>query len=267
MCDEWGYCSHNGPDKWSQSFPLALGKQQSPIDIKPGNCQSSGSELISKPIQFTYVSKMKTISNTGHGWKVDADDGSTIEGGPLGYKYKLEQFHCHWGRNCFEGSEHTVDGNPYCAEIHLVHYNCDKYASFAEAADKPDGLAVLGIFLNVGDENPELAKIVELLPKIVHNGDSCVLDQDIDVTKFIPENKSYWTYPGSLTTPPCLETVTWILFKNSIQISEEQLDEFRDLLCYGRSDKRPEDEFQGKILANYRPPLELHGREVKSCAL
>ena len=68
-----------------------------------------------------------------------------------------------------------------------------------------------------------MAKIVELLPKVIHNGDTAVIDQDIDVTKFLPENKSYWTYPGSLTTPPCLESVTWIVFKNSVPISEEQV--------------------------------------------
>lgn len=61
----------------------------------------------------------------------------------------MEQFHCHWGCSDNSGSEHTVDGTSYAGELHLVHWNSTKYNSFAEAAGHPDGLAVLGVFLQV----------------------------------------------------------------------------------------------------------------------
>jgi carbonic anhydrase len=263
MCD-WGYCSHNGPDTWGQIFPLADGSRQSPIDILTNECKSDES-LVQSKFQIEYNPRMKSIQNTGSGWKVTASGLGTIQGGPLEGKYRLEQFHCHWGKESNVGSEHTVNGNPYPAEIHLVHWNCDKYPSFSEAVDKEDGLAVFGIFFQLGDEHSELAKLVELLPKIVHNGDNCPVEQLVNPEKFLPENKSYWTYPGSLTTPPCLESVTWIVFKEPVQISEEQLNSFRQLLSYGRLDKQPEDEFEGKILANFRPPLKLGDRSVRTC--
>jgi len=264
MCD-WGYCTHNGPSTWNASFPLANGPRQSPIDIVTGGCRSDG-ELKGKPLQFKLPTKASTILNTGAGWKVNViPEGSVLQGGPLSDKYQLVQYHVHWGRDCSTGSEHTVDGNCYPAEIHLVHWNCDKYKSFEEAADKEDGLCVLGIFFKVGAENKELQKLVELLPKIPYKGDSTPVGQDVDPVAFIPGNRSYWTYPGSLTTPPCLESVTWIVFKEPVEVSEKQIEAFRQLFSFGKADPQPNDEFSGRILTNFRPPLNVGQRVVKSC--
>jgi carbonic anhydrase len=146
-----------------------------------------------------------------------------------------------------------------------VHWNCDKYKSFEEAADKEDGLCVLGIFFKVGAENGELQKLVGLLPKIPYKGDATPIEQDVDPAAFIPGNRSYWTYPGSLTTPPCLESVTWIVFKEPVEVSEKQIEAFRQLFSFGKADKQPQDEFSGRILTNFRPPLTVGQRVVKSC--
>lgn len=65
------------------------------------------------------------------------------------YKAKIAQYHLHWGNTSLSGgSEHTIDGKRYFGELHAVHYNT-KYANFAQAADKPDGLAVFGWFIDV----------------------------------------------------------------------------------------------------------------------
>jgi len=263
----WGYCSHNGPDTWCQSFPVATGPRQSPIDIITCECIGDDS-LQGTPLRFEYTPKAKSITNTGYGWKVTVDGKDTVlEGGPLSERYRLEQYHCHWGATPKVGSEHTVNGSSYPAEIHLVHWNCDKYSSFDEAVDKEDGLAVLGIFFKVGQEHQELSKVVDLLKKVAYKDDNLPLEQDIDPTLFIPKKQAYWTYPGSLTTPPCLESVTWIVLQDPVEISAEQLDSFRKLLSYGRAEKAPEDEFGGKILANFRPPLDVGNRTVRSCEL
>lgn len=137
--------------------------------------------------------------------------------------FVLEQFHCHWGCSDGRGSEHTVDGKSYAGELHLVHWNKSKYSSFAEAASKPDGLAVLGVFLDVGKSHPELDKVAQLLPFITHKGDRVTLQEALDPSKLLPENKAYWTYLGSLTTPPFNESVIWILFKNPVELSPEQV--------------------------------------------
>ncbi len=146
----------------------------------------------------------------------------------------------------------------FVLQLHLVHWNCSKYASPNEAAAEGDGLAVLGFFLEVNapadvaeqpdemrvlqvgdDPHPELAKVLDRLPKIRTKGskvefsspdeeeggaeesDDAVPNPEL----FFPENaaENYWTYEGSLTTPPLLESVIWIVFKEPIRVSEEQV--------------------------------------------
>ena len=42
---------------------------------------------------------------------------AVIAGGPFNHRYKLIQFHAHWGKDCNCGSEHIIDGKPYSAEV------------------------------------------------------------------------------------------------------------------------------------------------------
>ena len=135
---------------------------------------------------------------------------------------QIVQIHAHWGMDGGAGSEHTVDGLSYEAELHIVHYNT-KYSSAGEAFEKPDGLAVLGMFLKVGKTHPELEKVFSKLKDLDQVYDTTSLDELLEVDKILPADKSYFTYPGSLTTPPLHESVTWIVFKQPIEISEDQV--------------------------------------------
>ncbi|KAL1449052.1 hypothetical protein WDU94_000290 [Cyamophila willieti] len=107
--------------------------------------------LEESPLVWKYnPARTETITNPGYCWRVDVKKSCTeLTGGPLHHKYRLEQFHCHWGCGSSKGSEHTVDGKSYAGELHLVHWNSDKYHTFGEAAGQPDGLAVLGVLLEV----------------------------------------------------------------------------------------------------------------------
>jgi carbonic anhydrase len=99
--------------------------------------------------------------------------------------------------------------------------------------------------------------------------------KSVDIANFLPENQAYWTYEGSLTTPPFNESVTWILFKEPVEVSQEQLDAMRDLRRYDVNDECPCDEQNwlvyeeltetdpGKIINNFRPPKELGARELR----
>merc|ERR1712223_1677638 len=209
----WGYEAHNGPDKWHIEFPVAKeGKRQSPIDLSAELAQTD-SGLRKTPITVKYEAKNTlNIENTGASWKVNVDGaGSCLTGGALQGEYQLWQFHAHWGSCDEKGSEHTVDGKMYPAELHLVHWNRSKYSSPNEAAGEPDGLAVLGIMLTEGNfksGHAEFGKICSLLDKIHFKGDKVAVPKDdpIDPAKLLPEEagKCFWTYEGSLTTPPLL---------------------------------------------------------------
>ena len=133
------------------------------------------------------------------------------------------QLHAHWGDKSGHGSEHTLDGESFDAELHIVHYNT-KYENAGEAFDKDDGLAVLGIFLSIGEQDhPEFEKICKRFVDIENAGDNVALDDEIDLNNLLPENKTFFTYPGSLTTPPLFESVTWIVFKQELRISQRQV--------------------------------------------
>ncbi|KAF6216008.1 hypothetical protein GE061_000345 [Apolygus lucorum] len=265
MSLDWGYTDDNGPSTWAEKYPLAAGARQSPVDIDTSKATSDNS-LVDREIDWSYPSNCSyRIVNTGYGWRVDTyGDDTALSGGPLSEVYKLEQFHCHWGATNDEGSEHTVDGKSYAAELHLVHWNSEKYSSFKEAASQPDGLAVLGVFMEIGNaDNAELEKIISLIPKIIHKGQDSQASFDLDFGSLLPESKHYWTYLGSLTTPPCNECVIWTVFKEPITISERQLEVFRSLKSVGEEDAIEPEE--GKLVKNYRPPLPLGNRVLREC--
>ncbi|KAM8967334.1 carbonic anhydrase 1-like [Pelodytes ibericus] len=254
----WGYEANNGPEQWHKGYPIAQGDSQSPIDIKTQEAKSDGS-LKSLSISYSSAS-IKSIVNVGHSFQVvaeDQDNLSVVKGGPLKATYRLNQFHFHWGATNDFGSEHTVDGKGYAAELHLVHWNSDKYSSFAEAIKNPDGCAVLTVFLKVGNAHPGLQKVVDALSLIKSNGKKATF-ADFDASTLLPASLDYWTYFGSLTHPPLLECVTWVIFKEPISVSSDQIDKFRSLLSSADGEK------PCQILKNNRPTQPLKGREVKA---
>lgn len=259
----WGYSKANGPSTWGSVYPVANGVRQSPIDIKAAVCQSNCG--LSTVRALYHDIRISELSNSGHSWKAQVAGGSSsLTGGPLQHEYVLEQFHCHWGKTNDTGSEHTVEGRSYSAELHLVHWNKTKYNSFAEAAAAGDGLAVLGMFLVVGNHHPELEKVCKLLPFVQHKGQAITLTDPVNPAAFLPDNRSYWTYEGSLTTPPLYESVTWIVFSQPIEVSQAQLNAFRAMKSFHPSEGCPEDELAGCLVENYRPPCPLCDRTVRS---
>ncbi|KAL4234141.1 Carbonic anhydrase [Mactra antiquata] len=253
----WGYASTNGPHTWAVNFPQAAGHSQSPINIC---CADSifDSDLQSTPLTFNYnCEESFEAVNTGESFKVNIKNKSVLGGGPLSDEYRLEQFHLHWGNSDNHGSEHTIDGQTYAAELHLVHYNCTKYTSFSEAVDKPDGLAVLGIMIQAGSENEGFKDMVDTTRNVKTRGKTCQVLKSFDPAVLLPGNtKEFWTYKGSLTTPPCFESVQWIVFRDPVQYSSKQLQALRSLLNA--------EEGGDCIIDNYRPPMPIGSRKVRA---
>ncbi|KAK2497389.1 LOW QUALITY PROTEIN: hypothetical protein MC885_016481 [Smutsia gigantea] len=219
MSHHWGYGKHNGPENWHKDFPIAKGECQSPIDI---DTKAANYDPALKPLYISYEqAASRRIVNNGHSFNVEFDDSQDKA-----------------------GSEHTVDKKRFPAELHLVHWNT-KYGDFGKAVQHPDGLVVLGIFLKIGGAKPDLQKVIDVLDSIKTKGQSADFPH-FDPRGLLPESLDYWTYPGSLTTPPLLECVTWIILK------------FRNLRFNKEGDP---DEI---MVDNWRPVQQMKNRQIKA---
>uniref|UniRef100_A0A8C9PA85 Carbonic anhydrase n=1 Tax=Spermophilus dauricus TaxID=99837 RepID=A0A8C9PA85_SPEDA len=193
----------------------------------------------------------------GHSPVLTALSFTGISGGPLENHYRLRQFHFHWGAVDERGSEHTVDGHTYPAELHLVHWNAAKYPAYEEAVLGEKGLAVLAMCLQGGRPTPSRSSTDTRAPG------SCSQDRRAAMGPFnpsclLPACQDYWTYSGSLTTPPLAESVTWIIQKQPVEVAASQVSAFRELLF---SPLGEEEEF---MVDNCRPRQPLMGRRVRS---
>lgn len=255
----WDYGPERGPGKWSEKYPAAAGKCQSPIDIKTADVHYDSSLNINKlSINYSTANDYEVVNN-GHTVTISRKEGTgtQLSGGPLDNEYRFAQFHFHWGKDSSVGSEHLVDGKAFPAELHLVHWNVDRFQSFGEAAGSRNGLAVLGFFVQVACKhaNPGFKTITDFLPQVLNVGEKKDLNTSFNLASIIAGNtKDFWTYSGSLTTPPCSESVTWFVFKEPIYATEKQMQKFRSLKADAKH----------HIMDNYRPVMPLNGRVVRA---
>uniref|UniRef100_A0A2K6V7R4 Carbonic anhydrase n=1 Tax=Saimiri boliviensis boliviensis TaxID=39432 RepID=A0A2K6V7R4_SAIBB len=233
---------------WTGPVSVPGGTRQSPINIRR---RDTVYDPRLKPLTVSYVAaSCLYVWNSGYLFQVEFDDStkaSGISGGPLENHYRLKQFHFHWGAANEWGSEHAVDDRAYPAELHLVHWNSVKYQNYKEAVMGENGLAVIGVFLKV------IACWGCRLPN-----DARAAVGPFDPSSLLPACRDYWTYPGSLTTPPLTESVTWIIQKEPVEVAPGQLSAFRTLLFSARGEE------EKVMVNNYRPLQPLMNRKVRA---
>ncbi|XP_067133279.1 carbonic anhydrase-like [Centruroides vittatus] len=255
---DWGYSGKMGPENWDDDYPTCGGNRQSPIDIDVDQVKKDENLKLIKFFGYETHIKDAILENNGHTAQLTLKNPvQSISGGGLNGTYKFLQLHFHWGQKNDEGSEHTIEGSDYPLEMHLVHYN-SRYKPEV-AIMKPDGLAVLGVLFELSKEdNKELASVIDTLDDIIPEGSSAEVKESFDLDDLLPDDTlPYYRYEGSLTTPPCYESVIWTVFKHTQTISERQLEQFRALK--EKSDGDDDDQLED----NFRPTQKLHGRVVK----
>lgn len=244
----------DGPSNWAGD--CSTGKKQSPIDIKSANATiDKGLGTFTLKNYDKKLNKTFSASNNGHALEmVFPERVYNVSGGGLTDVYTTVQFHFHWGADNSVGSEHTVNGKQYAAELHFVSYNT-KYASLSEAVSKPDGLAVLGLLIEVGETNNTAFSFLEKARNLVETFSAI---DDVPAFTFehlLPDDKTkFFRYSGSLTTPTCLESVTWTVFNDHVKISQYQMNLLRALK---KNETSPR-------FGNYRPVQPLNNRIVKA---
>ncbi|XP_050740226.1 uncharacterized protein LOC127010338 [Eriocheir sinensis] len=248
----WSYVGETGPEHWAEIYPTCKGNRQSPVNLVTSIAVKQQFASFSFENYEATPTTMK-IANNGHTAQVMAEStkpGMIIGGGLE--KYTFLQFHFHWGADNSKGSEHTIDGKRYPAELHMVHYRTS-YGSVAEAANHPDGIAVLGIMLEkTHEDNPKFKNIIEGLAKVVEPETEGEIEP-FPLHNLLPANtRNFFRYEGSLTTPTCNEIVLWTVFKEPVKLSEKQLEEFRKL----------KDESGLPLVNNFRPVQDLAGRTL-----
>lgn len=201
----WSYEGATGPAKWGSldaaNAICAKGDQQSPIDLRgPVGARQPALEI-------AWKKRPDTIVNNGHTIQLNFAAGDMLMMGSR--RYRLTQFHFH------HPSEHLVDGKPFAMEAHFVH------------AGEQGGLAVIGVFLKPGGANAVFNKIVSTMP--AEEGPAVAADRAIDPARLLPARRRYYHYAGSLTTPPCSETVDWIVLAEPLEVAAADIARFAKL--------------------------------------
>jgi carbonic anhydrase len=219
----WSYQGHGGPAEWGELDPAfatcQLGKLQSPIDIR-------GAKAADLPaIKFDYKPSPLRVIDNGHSIQVNYAPGSSIDVG--GTRYELVQFHFH------KPSEEKIDGKAHAMVAHLVHKGAD------------GKLAVVAVLLDAGGTNPTIDTIWKNLPQ--EKGKEATVNATIDAATLLPADHGYYTFQGSLTTPPCSEDVRWFVLKTPVKVAGSEITAF------------------GKIYPmNARPSQPLNGRTLEA---
>lgn len=202
----WEYRGLNGPDAWADLSPAnklcRSGREQSPINIS-----ASFPQDLNK-LEFSYGLSKINIVNNGHTIQVNYDPGSYLRIGDD--RYELLQFHFH------TPSEEMINSKQYAMVAHLVHKSED------------GRLAVIAALFEKGKENEFINTLWSRLPREAMES-RVYGESEISATSLLPLNLGYFTFNGSLTTPPCSEGVRWLVLKNPVQISARQLEKFREL--------------------------------------
>jgi carbonic anhydrase len=201
----WGYGEAGGPAQWGSLKPefakCANGSRQSPIDIR------GGVKVDLEPIQFDYRAGGFSVVDNGHTVQVNLAAGNSIE--VMGRRYELLQFHFH------RPSEERIDGRSFDMSVHLVHRD-------------PEGrLAVVGVLLDRGSAHPVVQAVWNNLP--LEKGELLAAQVAMDPSHLLPADRRYYTYMGSLTTPPCSEGVLWMVMQQPVQVTPEQVAVFARL--------------------------------------
>jgi carbonic anhydrase len=202
---DWAHSGTLGPQAWGSLHPgwatCASGRRQSPIDIRDGLAVE-----LEVP-GFEYRPSAFRVLDNGHAVQVNVEPGNALV--IRGRRYELQQVQFR------RPSEERIDGRSFEMSAHLLHRDADGH------------LAMVAVLFERGSGQPVVQTVLNHLPLEKH--EEFAARVPIDLTRLLPEDRRYYTYMGSLTTPPCSEGVLWVVMRQPVAVSPEQIGIFSRL--------------------------------------